>query len=83
MTMYLAAPALVAIVGCVLVSEKSDLWGLVVDSANSMAHRASADADVLFGVWASAYERVPRIAERGDPPRGDDERAHGARREAA
>ena len=38
MTMYLAAPALVAIVGCVLVSEKSDLWGLVVDSANSMAH---------------------------------------------
>ena len=36
--MYLAAPALVAIVGCVLVSEKSDLWGLVVDSANSMAH---------------------------------------------
>ena len=38
MTMYLAAPALVAIVGCVLVSEKSDLWGLVVDSANAMAH---------------------------------------------
>ena len=41
MTMYLAAPALVAIVGCVLVSEKSDLWGLVVDSANSMAHTRS------------------------------------------
>ena len=39
MTMYLAAPALVAIVGCVLVSEKSDLWGLVVDSANAMAHK--------------------------------------------
>ena len=42
MTMYLAAPALVAIVGCVLVSEKSDLWGLVVDSANAMAHTSGA-----------------------------------------
>ena len=37
-TMHLAAPALVALVGCVLVSDKSDLGGLVVDSANSMAH---------------------------------------------
>ena len=58
MTMYLAAPALVAIVGCVLVSEKSDLWGLVVDSANSMAHRvalAGSGADHRYGAAHSVY----------------------------
>ena len=59
MTMYLAAPALVAIVGCVLVSEKSDLWGLVVDSANAMAHTRQDSA-------AHGQLEAAALARRGD-----------------
>ena len=68
MTMYLAAPALVAIVGCVLVSEKSDLWGLVVDSANAMAHRGvvcsacGSDMASLAPLVPSSWSAVAEMA---------------------
>ena len=55
MTMYLSAPALVAIVWCVLVSEKSDLWGLVVDSANSMAHSSHGPRRARRRAWARRF----------------------------